>query len=87
MAEVVDLEGRPVDISPPNFKDPVKLLRNLADDIEAGRYGDVETIVVATAGSEGYETFGGGKDSDMHACAFLFAAASQRIHALPWGER
>jgi|DEB19_MinimDraft_3_1074340.scaffolds.fasta_scaffold05064_5 hypothetical protein len=73
------------EIKPPSYKDPVTMLRNIADMIERGDYGDVDTIVVATAGSEGYDTFGGGKDSDMHACAFLFGAAHQRLLALPWG--
>ncbi len=85
MAEVVELGGKPVDISPPGYKDPVKMLRNIADDIEAGKYGDIDTIVVATAGSTGYETFGGGKDSDMMCCAFLFQACATRLHNIPWG--
>jgi hypothetical protein len=51
------------EIKPPAYRDPVQMLRNLADDIEAGKYGDVETIVIATAGSAGYDTFGGGRDS------------------------
>lgn len=29
-----------VDIAPPDYRDPVKMLRNIADEIEAGvRYG------------------------------------------------
>lgn len=73
------------EIKPPGYKDPVTLLRNIADMIERGEYGDVDTVVVATAGSEGYDTFGGGKDSDTYTCAFLFGAAHQRLLALPWG--
>lgn len=75
------------EIKPPAYKDPATMLRNLADDIEAGKYGDIETIVVATAGSTGYDTFGGGQDSGMHACAFLFAASAQRLHSIPWGGK
>jgi hypothetical protein len=74
-------------IKPPDHKDPVIMLRNIADDIEAGRYGSIDTIVVALAGTEGYETFGGGKDSDMMACAFLFQACATRLHNIPWGGR
>jgi len=75
------------EIKPPAYKDPVIMLRNLADDIEAGKYGEVNTIVVALAGTEGYETFGGGKDSDMMACAFLFQACATRLHNIPWGGK
>jgi hypothetical protein len=76
------------EITPPGYKDPVKMLRRIADQIEAGDYGDIETIVVATAGSDGYDTFGGGRDSGMHACAFLFAASHQRLVSIPWdGEQ
>jgi len=85
MADIVSIDGRPIDISPPGYKDAVEMLRAIADDIETGEYGDVDTVVVATAGSAGYNTFGGGKDSDMHACAFLFAASAQRLQAIPWG--
>ena len=73
------------EIKPPDFKDPVKLLRKIADDIEAGVYGEVETVVVALAGDNGFNTFGGGRQSSMHHCAFLFAASATRLHNLPWG--
>lgn len=72
-------------IEPPGYKDPVAMLRRIADEIEAGGHGDVSTIVVALAG-ETFVTFGGGRDSDMYQCAFLFASAAQRLHAIPWGE-
>lgn len=65
-------------IEPAEFKDPVKMLRNIADDIEAGDFGDVETIVVALRG-ETYETFGGGKLASMQDCAFLFGASATRL--------
>lgn len=73
------------EISPPAYKDPVQMLRNLADNIEAGDYGDVETIVIALAGDQGFDTFGGGRLSGMHECAFLFASAAARLHQIPWG--
>lgn len=74
------------EIRPPEYKDPVLLLRNLADDIEAGDFGDVETIVVALSCEDGVDTFGGGRISNMAQCAFLFAAAAARFHRIPWGD-
>jgi hypothetical protein len=85
MSKVVGLHGDPVDISPPPYKDPATMLRNIADDIEAGKYGCVETIVVALMAEDGYETFGGGKNSDLMACAYLFQACATRLHNIPWG--
>lgn len=73
------------EITPPDYKDPVKMLRNIADGIEAGDYGDIDTIVVVTCGSGGYNTFGGGKDSGLHACAFLLATGHARLVNIPWG--
>jgi hypothetical protein len=73
------------EIAPPDYRDPVLLLRNLADDIEAGAYGDVETIVVALAADVTYAMFGGGRRSSMADCGFLYAAAAQRLAAIPWG--
>ena len=74
-----------VDIAPPDYRDPAKLLRNIADDIDAGDYGDVETIVVALAAPGGVETFGGGKLADYRFCHFLFSAAATRLNSIPWG--
>ena len=73
------------EIKPPSYKDPVKMLRNIADKIESGEYGDVETLVVALATDQGYETFGGGRNSGVEHCAYLFATAHQRLVFLPWG--
>lgn len=72
-------------INPPDYKDPAKMLRNIADDIDAGKFGDVETIVVATNGKDGLEMFGGGRASDAQCCAFVFGAAQVRILNMPWG--
>lgn len=72
------------EIKPPEYKDPVQMLRNLADAIEAGEYGDVETIVIALAADQGYEMFGGGRESSLEECAFLYATAHQRLACLPW---
>jgi hypothetical protein len=72
------------EIKPPGYKDPATMLRNLANNIEAGTYGEVSTVAVALAAEEGYETFGGGLHSSMEHCAFLFATAAARMHAIPW---
>ena len=75
-----------VDISPPDFRDPAKMLRNIADQVDAGDYGSVDTLVVALAGENGMETMGGGKLADFRFCAFLFAAAAARLHNIPWEQ-
>lgn len=72
------------EIRPPEYKDPVLMLRNLADDIEAGEFGDVETIAVALSCEDTVETFGGGRVCNTAQCAFLFAAAAARFHLIPW---
>lgn len=73
------------EIKPPDYRDPVKMLRNLADDIEKGEYGDVSTVAIALASDDGYSTFGGGRNSSKEACAFLFGSAHLRLLNLPWG--
>jgi len=74
------------EIKPPDFKDPAKMLRNIADNIEAGVYGEVYTVVVALADESGYETFGGGSRSSIEHLAFLFGASATRLHTPPWGS-
>lgn len=72
------------EINPPDYRNPVKMLRNIANDIEAGKYGDVATIVVATFGDSGVETFGGGRDASLYACSYLFGCAHGRLLRLPF---
>jgi len=67
------------EIKPPEYKDPVKMLRNLATSIEDGKYGHVHTIAIATFGDAGLELFGGGDDSDGPTVAMLFQAASIKM--------
>lgn len=67
------------EIKPPEYRDPVKMLRNLADDIEAGKYGTVHTIAIATFGDAGLEVFGGGDDSVGPTVAMVFQAASMKM--------
>jgi hypothetical protein len=73
------------EIAPPDYKDPAKMLRRIADQLEAGDYGDVETVVVATNGTDGLNMFGGGRASDAQCCAFVFGAAQVRLLNIPWG--
>ena len=67
------------EIKPPEYKDPVKMLRNLADDIENGEHGGVTTIAIATFGDAGLELFGGGDDSVAPTVAMVFQAASMKL--------
>jgi len=67
------------EIKPPEYKDPVKMLRNLADDIENGDYGTVHTIAIATFGDDGLQVFGGGDDSVGPTVAMVFQAASMKM--------
>lgn len=67
------------EIKPPDYKDPVKMLRNLADSIEEGEYGVVHTIAIATFGDDGLQVFGGGDDSTGTTVAAVFNAASMKL--------
>ena len=73
------------EITPPGYKDPVKMLRNIADSIESGEYEVPATIVVATWSEGGATLFGGGRDSDMFHCTHLFGVAHTRMLNLPLG--
>ena len=72
------------EINPPAYKDPVKMLRSLADAIEAGEYGEIEAIAVVSATAYGIDTFSGGKQCGLHATAFLFGAAHTAMLQLPF---
>lgn len=67
------------EIKPPDYRDPVKMLRNMADSIENGDYGTVHTIAIATFGDAGLEVFGGGDDSVGPTVAMVFQAASMKM--------
>ena len=62
----------------PDYKDPVKALRNLADEIEAGEFGDVTTCAIALFG-ERLDVFASGPDSEAPTVALLFSAAAHRF--------
>jgi hypothetical protein len=55
------------------------MLRNLADDIENGKYGAVNSIAIATFGDDGLQVFGGGIDSEGPVVAMLFQSASMKM--------
>lgn len=61
-----------------NFRDPVATLRRIADEIEAGEYGDVGTLAVALLGDT-FEVFGAGEDSDGPSVCTLLQAGVTRI--------
>ena len=67
------------EIKPPDYRDPVKMLRNLADSIENEEYGAVHTIAIATFGDDGLNVFGGGDDSVGPTVAMVFNAASMKM--------
>ena len=67
------------EIKPPEYKDPAKMLRNLADDIENGKHGEVTCIAIATFGDGGLEVFGGGMDSEGPVVAMMFQSASMKM--------
>lgn len=73
MAElkVVELDAAP-------FRDVPRMLRKLADDIEAGTYGDVGPVAVALR-TEGLEVFGFGTDSTVEMTAVMFHAAAIKL--------
>ena len=62
----------------PNYRDPAKALRNLADEIEAGRFGEVTSCGVVVFGDT-MEIFGSGSDSEACTIALLFNAAAHRF--------
>jgi hypothetical protein len=62
----------------PEYRDPVKALRNLADGIEAGEYGDVSSCGVVVFGDV-MHVYGSGADSEAPTIALLFSAAAHRF--------
>ena len=62
----------------PDYLDPVKGLRNLADKIEAGERGEVTSVGIVLFNGE-LEVFGMGSDSAGPVVALLFNAAALRF--------
>lgn len=71
VAEVVTLHQS-------NFRDPVATLRQIADGIESGVYGDVGCVAVALRG-DSMEVFGAGEDSEAPSVAMLLHAGFMRL--------
>ena len=73
-----------VDIKPPKFKDPVWFLRKLADDIESGQYGNIDTLAISALREVSQDEnplliFGGGRNSTVIHVAYAFGAAHQQL--------
>lgn len=71
MAEIVTLYKS-------NMRDVPATLREIADEIEAGKYGNVGCAGLAIMGDK-VEAFGMGEDSDGCSIAMLFHAAFARM--------
>ena len=63
-----------------NFRDPVSTLRLLADDIEAGKYGDVSQVAAVVLGDT-CEVFGAGPGCEGDSIALLLQAGAHRMIA------
>lgn len=71
VAEVVILQES-------NYRDPVATLRLIADEIEAGEYGEVGCVGIAILGNT-LEVFGAGPDSDGTSVAAVLHAGFMRL--------
>jgi hypothetical protein len=67
-----------VEIHKSNFRDPVATLRVIADQIEAGKYGEVGCVAVAVLGDT-LEVFGAGIDSEAPSVAMTLHAGFSRL--------
>lgn len=61
-----------------NFRDPVAVLRRIADAIEDGDYGAVATVGVVVLGDR-MEVFGGGMDAEDASIALLLHSGFLRM--------
>lgn len=61
-----------------NFRDPVAMLRLLADAIEAGKHGAVGQLVVALLGDD-LDVFAYGHDCTAADAVCLFQAAAHKL--------
>lgn len=61
-----------------NYRDPAATLRKIADEIEAGDYGEIGCVGVAILGNT-MEVFGAGIDSEVPTVALLLHAAFMRL--------
>lgn len=63
-----------------NYRDPAATLRKIADEIEAGKYGDVGCVGLVLMGDT-VEVFGMGQDSEGPSVAMLLHAGFMRLGA------
>lgn len=61
-----------------NFRDPAATLRDIADEIEAGKYGAVGCLGIVVMGDD-LEVFGAGPDSEGPAVAVLLHAGFNKL--------
>lgn len=61
-----------------NFRDVAATLRNIADDVEAGKFGTVGCCALALLGDR-LEVFGIGPDSDATAVGMVLLAAANKM--------
>lgn len=67
-----------VDLYTSNFRQPAATLREIADRIDSGQYGEVGCVAVVLLGDT-CEVFGAGIDSDGSSVALLLHAGFQRM--------
>ena len=67
------------EINPPDYRDAVKMLRNLADDIEAGEFGEVNSIALVRFGDDGLHVHAGGRDSDAGTAMLLLMSGVNKL--------
>lgn len=77
-SEMSKTDSNVVSLYETNYRNPVSALRQIADDIENGKYGDVGCVSIAVLGDT-MEIFGAGPDSDPAPVAMLFHAAFMRL--------
>lgn len=62
-----------------NYRDPAATLRVIADEIEAGKYGEVHEIALIMNTEDSVELFGMGKDHDTGTLCLLINAAMHKL--------
>lgn len=74
MADIAPLQL--VTLYPHNFREVAKTLRHIADDVDAGNHGDVQTLAMVMLGDRGVQTFGIGPASSSGDVVIAFQAGS-----------
>lgn len=68
-----------VELKRPEYFNVSAALRNLADDIDAGTFGEVATCAVAMDGDLGLDIFGSGPKSEIENVYFTLGLAMTTI--------